>query len=110
MPESFKRFSTVFSSGWICILASLGRNKVIGGAEKLQLQHRLLSDDGQWFRLRFQSLFQNELLAVDVQQIEVQVPPASSRQPSGCLAMGQAPHQLRTAQTATGKLRGLEFT
>src|SRR5437016_5139951 len=56
MPESRKRFSTVFSSGWICILASLGRNEMLGGTEKLQRQRRLLSDDGLrfgWRRARF---------------------------------------------------------
>src|SRR2546429_8104063 len=104
MPESFKRFSTVFSSDWICILASLGRNKVIRGAEELQLQHRLLSDDGLWFRLRFQSLFQNARQAVAVQQVEVQGPPASRVQPSGAVAFGQAQQLLRLAQTAPRKL------
>src|SRR5437773_11971559 len=104
MPESFKRFSTVFSSGWVCILPSLGRNKLIGGAEDLQLQHRLLSDDGLWFRLRFQSLFQNALQAVDVQKVEVEGPSASRVQTICAVAFGQAQQLLRLAQTAPGKL------
>src|SRR5438046_9953536 len=104
MTENFKRFRTVFRSCWICILASIGRNKVIGGAEELQLQHRLLSDDGQWFRLRFQSLFQNALQAVDVQQVDVQGPSASRVQTICAVAFGQTQQLLRLAQTAPGKL------
>jgi hypothetical protein len=78
MPDSRKRFSTAFSSGWICIGASLVRKEVIGGAQELQRQLRLWSDDGLRFVLRFQTLFQNALEAIDVQEVEVQGTSASS--------------------------------
>src|SRR5207302_9898663 len=99
MPESRKRFSTVFSSGWICILASRGRNEMLGGTEKLQRQRRLLSDDGLRFGLRSQSLFQNASEAVDVEQLEVESPSASRVQTSGAAAFAPAQQLPPLAQT-----------
>src|SRR5262249_50869430 len=100
MPESRKRFSTVFRSGWICIAFSFSRNEMLRGSQKLQFQWRLSAHDGLWFALRFQSLFQNALDAVDVQQVEVESPPASGIQTSGTVAFGQAQQLLRLAQPA----------
>src|SRR5215469_13692885 len=104
MPESLKRFSTVFSSGWICIGASFSSNEMLSGTEKLQLQRRLFSNDGLRFALRFQSLFQNALDAVNVQEVEVESSPTSGVQTSGAVAFSQAQQLLRLAQTAPGKL------
>jgi hypothetical protein len=50
---------------------------MLGGAEKLQRERRLLSDDGLRFTLRFQPLFENALNAVDVQQVEIKSSSAS---------------------------------
>src|SRR5215469_3890732 len=102
MPDSRKRFSTLFSSGWICIWSSFARNEVFGGAQ--ELQRLLSSNDGLGFLLRFQPLFQNALDAVDVQEVEVQSSPASRVQTSGAVALGQAQQLLRLAQTAPGEL------
>src|SRR5215469_2879728 len=104
MPESLKRFSTVFSSGWICIWSSFSSNEMLSGAEKLQLQRRLFSNDGLRFALRFQSLFQNALDAVNVQEVEVESSPTSGVQTSGAVAFSQAQQLLRLAQTAPRKL------
>lgn len=75
---------------------------MIAGTKKLQLQHRLLSDDGPRFRLRFQSLFQNALQAVDVEQVEVESPPASRVQTSGAETFGQAEQLLRLTRRLQG--------
>ena len=104
-PESFKRFSTVFSSGEICMKASLIINEVVSGTEKFQLERRLRSDDRLRFGLRFQSLFQNVLQAVDVEQVEVESPPAGGVQAGGAVAFGQAQQLLRLTQTAPGGTR-----
>src|SRR6516165_6405837 len=109
MPESLKRFSTLFNSGWICIGASLVRNEVFGGTQELQFQRRLFSNDGLRFTLRFQSLLQNALDAVDVQQVEVESSPASGVHTSGTVAFGQAQQLLRLAQTAPGELTAQKF-
>jgi len=61
---------------------------VFDGAQELQRQLRLWSDDGLRFALRFQSLFQNALEAIDVQEIEVQGTSASGVQPIGTVALG----------------------
>ena len=66
MPESFNRFSTDFSSDWICIGVSLGRKEMLSGTEELQLEGGPLSYDRLGFTLRFQSLLQNALYAVNV--------------------------------------------
>ena len=34
-PESFSRFSTDFSSGWICMRVSLVRKEMLGGTQEL---------------------------------------------------------------------------
>src|SRR5215469_4434000 len=104
MPDSRKRFSTVFSSGWICIASSFSRHEMLGGTQKLQFQRRLLAHDGLRFALRFQSLLQNALDAVDVQQVEVESSPASGVHTSGTVAFGQAQQLLRLTQTAPGEL------
>jgi hypothetical protein len=67
---------------------SFGRNKMLGGAEELQLGRRWMSGDGLRFTLSFQSLFQNGLQAVDIQQIELESPPASRVQASAAIAFG----------------------
>src|SRR5215471_21787964 len=109
MPESFNRFSTVFSSGGICMRASWVMNEVMGGAEKLQVECRLRSDDRLRFGLRLQSLFQNALQAVDVEQFEVESPLAGRVQTSGAVAFGQAQQLLRLTQTAPGELPAEEL-
>src|SRR5215469_14447121 len=109
MPDSRKRFSTLFSSGWICIWSSFGRDEVFGGAQELQRQLRLWSDDGLRFVLRFQSLFQNALDAIDVQEIEVQGTSASSVYTIGAVALGQTQQLLGLAQTAPGKFTAQKF-
>jgi len=78
---------------------------MLGGTEELQLQRRLLSNDGLRFVLRFQSLFQNALDAVDIYQVEVESPPASRVQTSGAVAFGQAQQLLRPAQDRGHVLR-----
>src|SRR6516225_6727175 len=109
MPDSRKRFSTVFSSGWICIASSFSRHEMLGGTQKLQFQRRLLAHDGLRFALRFQSLLQNALDTVDVQQVEVESSPASGVHTSGTVAFGQAQQLLRLAQTAPGELTAQKF-
>src|SRR5215470_2437450 len=104
MPESFNRFSTVFSSGGICMRASRVVKEVMGGTEELQVECRLMSGDRLRFGLRLQSLFQNALQAVDVEQVEVESPPAGRVQTSGAVAFGQAQQLLRLPQTAPGEL------
>src|SRR5215471_4219285 len=104
MPESFNRFSTVFSSGGICMRASLIMNEVMGGTEELQVERRLMSDDRLRFGLRVQSLFQDALEAVDVEQFEVESPLAGRIQTRGAVAFGQAQQLLRLTQTAPGEL------
>src|SRR5215831_12505238 len=104
MPVSFNRFSTVFSSGGICMRASLVMNEVMGGTEELQVECRLMSDDRLRFGLRLQSLFPDALEAVDVEQFEVESPSAGSVQTSGAVAFGQAQQLLRLTQTAPGEL------
>src|SRR5215469_852512 len=104
MPESFNRFSTVFSSGGICMRTSRMMNEVMGGTEELQVERRRMSDDRRRFGLRFQSLFQNALEAVDVEQLEVESPPAGRVQTSGAVAFGQAQQLLGLTQTAPGEL------
>src|ERR1700739_1922874 len=99
MPDSRRRFSTAFSSGWICIGASLVRKEVIGGAQELQRQLRLWSDDRLRFALRFQPLFQDALEAINVQEVEVQGTSASGVQARGTVAFGQAQQLLGLAQT-----------
>ena len=79
-------------------------NEMVGGTEKLQLQHRLLSDDGRGFGLRFQTLFQNVLQAVDVEQVEIESPAAGRLQPSRTVAFGQAQQLLGLTQAAPGEL------
>src|SRR5215472_604338 len=109
MPDSRKRFSTAFSSGWICIGTSLVRKEVFGRTQELQFQRSLWSDDRLRFALRFQSLFQNALDAIDVQKVEVQGAPASSVQTIGTVALGQTQQLLGLAQTAPGKFTAQKF-
>jgi len=70
---------------------------VIGGAQELQWQLRLWSDDGLRFALRFQPLFQDALEAIDVQEIEVQGTSASSIYTIGTVALGQTQQLLGLA-------------
>jgi hypothetical protein len=79
-------------------------HEVMGGTEKLQVERRLMSDDGQRFDLRFQSLFQDVLQAVDVEQVEVESPPAGRLPASSTVAFGQTQQLLRLTQTAPGEL------
>src|SRR5215468_947975 len=109
MPDSRKRFSTAFSSGWICIGTSLVRKEVFGRTQELQFQRSLWSDDRLRFALRFQSLFQNALDAIDVQKVEVQGAPASSVQTIGTVALGQTQQLLGLTQTAPGKFTAQKF-
>src|SRR5215468_7481092 len=83
---------------------SFFRNEMLGGAEELQGELRLLSDGGLRFRLRFQPLFENALNAVDIEQVEVQSPATSCLQTNRAVAFGQAQQFLRLAQTTPGKL------
>ena len=63
-----------------------------------------MSDDRRRFGLRLQSLFQDVLEAVDVEQLEVESPPAGRVQTSGAVAFGQAQQLLGLTQTAPGEL------
>src|SRR6516225_11256741 len=83
---------------------SWGMNEVIGGAEKLQLERCLTSNDRLRLGLRFQSLFQNALEAVDVEQVEVESPSAGRVQTIGAVAFGQAQQLLGLTETAPGEL------
>ena len=76
----------------------------MGGTEKLQVECRLVSGDRLRFGLRLQPLFQDALEAVDVEQFEVESPPAGRVQTSGAVAFGQAPQLLCLTQTAPGEL------
>jgi hypothetical protein len=70
---------------------------VFGGTQELQFQRRLLPNDGLRFTLRFQPLLQNALQAINIQQVEVESPSASSVQTSGTVVFGQAQQLLRLA-------------
>src|SRR5438874_10048409 len=71
MAESFKRFSTVFSSSWIDIGTSWDMNKVIGGTQKLQIERGLVARDGLGCGIAFQALLKNPFNGVNIELFEV---------------------------------------
>jgi len=69
------------------IVSFLG-SETLGGAEELQGQLRLRSDGGPGVGLRLQSLFENALSPVDIQQVELESPSASRLQTGRAVALG----------------------
>src|SRR5262249_56099407 len=90
MPDSFKRFSTVFSSGWIDIDTSRSVNEVMSRAQKLQVERRLMAGDGFARGIVFETLLKDSLHTVNVQQFKVQRSLTCRIEPGRAVAFGQA--------------------
>src|SRR5438128_617092 len=84
MPESFKRFNTVFSSGWIDIGTSWGVNEVMSRSQKLQIERSLMTGDGFGCGIVFQTLLKDAFDAVYIEQFEPQRALAGGIEPCGC--------------------------
>src|SRR5438093_137194 len=104
MPDSFKRFRTVFSSGWIDIGTSWSVNEVIGRAQKLQVERSLMTGDGFGCGIIFQTLFENAHHAINIEEFESQRSPTGGIQSVGAVALGQAKQLLGGTEAAPGKL------
>jgi hypothetical protein len=63
-------------------------SEMCGGAQELQVQLGLMSDGGLGVGLRLQSLFEDALNPVDIQQVELESSSASRLQTSRAVALG----------------------
>src|SRR5262245_36041433 len=106
MPESFKRFNTVFSSGWIDIGTSWGMNEVMSRAQKFQIERSLMTSDGFGSGFILQTLLKDSFDTINVQQFETQSALAGGVEPHGAIALGQAEQLLGRTEPAPGELTG----
>src|SRR5438034_11302100 len=106
MGESFKRFNTVFSSGWIDIGTSWSVNEVMSRAQKLQMKRSLVTGDGLGGGVVFQALLKDSFNAVNIDQLEPQRSLTSSIEPCCPKAFGQAQQFLGRTEPAPRELTG----